>query len=87
MTNNSDYFRAHLESEARYKEHAQHISEFAIMCKMMIEETVPILIEKYIAEHKQSVIFDVKTYLNGKIVDFKTELSNACARVFQKFMV
>ena len=87
MTNNSDYFRAQLEAEARNREHAHHITEFAIMCKMMIEETVPILIEKYIAEHKQSVIFDVKTYLNGKIVDFKTELSNACARVFQKFMV
>ena len=86
MTNNSDYFRAQLEAEARNREHANHITEFAIMCKMMIEETVPILIEKYIAEHKQSVIFDVKTYLNGKIVDFKTELSNACARVFQKFM-
>ena len=86
MTNNSDFFRAQLEAQARGREHAQHIEEYAQMCKMMIEETVPILIEKYIAERKQSVIFDMKTYLNGKIVDYKTELLNACARVFQKFM-
>ena len=56
------------------------------MCKMMIEESVPILIEQYMAQKKHSVAFDVKTYLNGKFVDYKTELTNAFARVFQKFM-
>jgi len=86
MANNSEYFRAQLEAQARGREHARHIGEYAQMCKMMIEESVPILIEQYMAERKQSAIFDVKTYLNGRIVDLKTELSNACARVFQKFM-
>ena len=86
MANNSDYYRAQLEAQARGREHAQHIEEYAQMCKMMIEESVPILIEQYMAQKKHSVAFDVKTYLNGKFVDYKTELTNAFARVFQKFM-
>ena len=49
MANNSDYYRAQLEAQARGREHAQHIEEYARMCKMMIEETIPILIEKYIS--------------------------------------
>ena len=86
MANNSDYFRAQLEAQARGREHAQHIEEYARMCKMMIEESVPILIEQYMAQKKHSVAFDVKTYLNGKILDYKTAFTNACARVLQKFM-
>jgi hypothetical protein len=86
MANNSDYYRAQLEAQARGREHAQHIEEYARMCKMMIEESVPILIEQYMAQKKHSVALDVKTYLNGKFVDYKTELTNAFARVFQKFM-
>ena len=86
MTNNSDYYRAQLEAQARGREHAQHIEEYAQMCKMMIEESVPILIEQYMAQKKHSVSLDVKTYLNGKFVDYKTELTNAFARVFQKFL-
>ena len=38
------------------------------------------------SQKKHSVAFDVKTYLNGKFVDYKTELTNAFARVFQKFL-
>ena len=86
MANNSDYYRAQLEAQARGREHAQHIEEYAQMCKMMIEESVPILIEQYMAQKKHSVALDVKTYLNGKFVDYKTELTNAFARVFQRFM-
>ena len=86
MANSSDYYRAQLEAQARGREHAQHIEEYAQMCKMMIEESVPILIEQYMAQKKHSVSLDVKTYLNGKFVDYKTELTNAFARVFQKFM-
>ena len=41
MANNSDYYRAQLEAQARGREHAQHIEEYARMCKMMIEESVP----------------------------------------------
>ena len=44
MANNSDYYRAQLEAQARGREHAQHIEEYARMCQMMIEESVPILI-------------------------------------------
>ena len=66
MANNSDYYRAQLEAQARGREHAQHIEEYARMCKMMIEESVPILIEQYMAHKKHSVAFDVKTDLNGK---------------------
>ena len=86
MSNHSEYFRARLEAQARGKEHARHIGEYAQMCKMMIEESVPILIEQYMAQHKQSVSFDVKTYLNGKILDYKTAFTNACARVLQRFL-
>ena len=86
MANNSEYFRAQLEAQARGREHSRHIGEYAQMCKMMIEESVPILIEQYMAQHKQSVEFDVKTYLNGKILDYKTAFTTACARVLQRFM-
>ena len=53
MANNSDYYRAQLEAQARGREHAQHIEEYARMCKMMIEESVPILIEQYMAQKKK----------------------------------
>ena len=86
MANNSDYYRAQLEAQARGREHAQHIEEYARMCKMMIEESVPLLIEQYMAQKKHSVALDVKTYLNGKILDYKTAFTNACARVLQRFM-
>ena len=86
MANNSDYYRAQLEAQARGREHAQHIEEYARMCKMMIEESVPILIEQYMTQKKHSVAFDVKTYLNEKILDYKTAFTNACARVLQRFM-
>ncbi len=86
MSNNSEYFRAHLESEARSREHARHIGEIATMCQMMIEEMVPILIEKYLANKKITATVDIKTYLNGRFVDFKSELTNACARIIQKFI-
>ncbi len=86
MSNNSDYFRAQLEAQARGREHPQHIGEYAQMCKMMIEESVPILVEQYMAQHKQSVDFDVKTYLNAMILDYIVAFTNACARVLQRFM-
>jgi len=86
MPNNSEYFRAHLESEARSREHAQHIGEIAAMCQMMIEETVPILIEKYLADKKLTAVADVKTSWGGRFKDFKDELTNACAGILQKFL-
>ena len=86
MPNNSEYFRAHLEAEARNREHAQHIDEFSMMCKMMIEETVPILIEKYLSDKKITAVVDVKTSWGGRFKDFKSELTNACARILQKFL-
>ena len=86
MPNNSEYFRARLEAEARNREHAQHIGEIATMCHMMIEETVPILIEKHLADKKLTATVDIKTYLNGRFVDFKSELTNICAKILQKFI-
>ena len=86
MPNNSEYFRAHLEAEARSREHAQHIGEIAAMCQMMIEETVPILIEKYLADKKLTAVVDVKTSWGGRFKDFKDELTNACAGILQKFL-
>ena len=86
MTNNSDFFRAQLEAQARGREHAQHIGEITAMCQMMIEETVPILIEKYLADKKLTAVVDVKTSWGGRFKDFKSELTNACAGILQKFL-
>ena len=41
--------------------------------------------QQYMEQKKHSVAFDVKTYLNGKILDYKTAFTNACARGLQRF--
>ena len=86
MPNNSEYFRAHLESEAQSREHARHIDEFSIMCKMMIEEMFPILMDQYLEDKKLVAVVDVKTSWGGRFKDFKSELTNACAGILQKFL-
>ena len=58
MANNSEYFRTQLEAQARGREHSQHIGEYAQMCKMMIEESVPILIEQYTIA---SALYDLRS--------------------------
>ena len=35
----------------------------------MISETVPSLVEKYINEHKDQLILDIQTMINGRCVD------------------
>lgn len=83
MANHADYFRARLEAEAKNREHQMHIEEFAIMCKLMIEKSFPILMDKYLHEKGIDTKLNLTTYLNGRFIDYENDLSRACAKVLQ----
>ena len=83
MANHADYFRARLEAESKNREHQMHIEEFAIMCKLMIEKSFPILMDKYLHEKGIDTKLNLTTYLNGRFIDYENDLSRACAKVLQ----
>ena len=60
-----------------------HIEEFAIMCKLMIEKSFPILMDKYLHEKGIDTKLNLTTYLNGRFIDYENDLSRACAKVLQ----
>ena len=83
MENNNEYFKKYAEKREQNQAHERHIEEFAVMCKEMNEAMFPIQIQKFLHENGIDVKLNLQTYLNGKYIDFDTELSNACARVLQ----
>ncbi|NLD59777.1 MAG: hypothetical protein GX647_09010 [Clostridiales bacterium] len=84
MLNQANYYKQFLEREAESRAHARHVEEFYQMAKTMIEQMVPILIKKYLAENGMDATLNLETYLNGaRLLNYEMELSSICARILR----